>query len=101
MGQQRPICHIDQLFSGQPARPLNKTAFNLTFIQGRVKRMSCIMQNIRPHNPAFACQRVDRNLRQGHTISKIIIRLAGQAGIIPVNIRGGINLVADRDTRPS
>ncbi len=53
-----PLVVPDQFFGGQPAHAWTKP-FDLADIDGRVQRLSHIVQDIDAVDRIFACQRID------------------------------------------
>ena len=76
-----------QLFAGQPAHALNKTAFHLPQVDGRVQRATGIVQDIDCCHPALTGQAIDSDFADGGTVGEIIKGAALGGFAVVVNLR--------------
>ena len=59
-----------QLFGSQPPDSLDKAAFHLSKVNGRVQGPAAIMKNVHPQHAVLTGERIDRDLGYGRKVLK-------------------------------
>ena len=83
-----------QLLGRQPAHALNKTAFDLADVDGRVDAASHVMQDVNLEYTALAREGVDGDFSAGCAIGKVVEGPAAQGGFVVVDFGCAVKAVA-------
>ncbi len=79
-----------EFLRGQPARTLNKAAFDLAHVDRRVQRLAAVMQDIHPSQSMLACQSINNHLGHSRAISEVKKWPAAKRRSIVVYPRRGV-----------
>ena len=85
MGAQPPLVIPPRFLAGQPAHPLNKGAFDLALVDGRVQGTADVVKRVDTFDSVLTGERVERDFRAGRAIAKVVKRSAASLRPVPVN----------------
>ena len=83
MGQQPALVVPDELFGGEPARPLHIAALDLPDVERGVQARAGVMQDIGAQDAVFAAEPVENHFADGHAIGEIVERPAPAPDPVP------------------
>ena len=79
-----------ELFGRQPADALHVTAFDLAEIDGRIQRITAVVQDVGAQYPILSGQRIDNDLGNGGAVGVVVERAAAERRAVVVDLRRAV-----------